>query len=210
MPLRLAGEDQAVVLGLDGLGWVREARAPDGGYSLKLPDAVTAVKALLLGGDAALYRSATGTLHLPDKVRVDRVQGENANVYVDVGPGGSGSIEMRTTGSRDIALIPGGGKIDCQARLYNSGSADGGAVAVSDALRVAGPIDAWDNLDSGSWQVALNPTERAAYLKFRTTDLDPGADGEGILYLAEVGGARKLVAKVKSGGVVYTGTLALA
>ncbi|MEK7681620.1 MAG: hypothetical protein AAB369_02190 [Chloroflexota bacterium] len=210
MPLRLAGEEQAQVLGLDGRGWVREVQAPDGGYSLKLPDATSAAKGLLLGGDAALYRSAAGTLRLPDKVRVERVQGENANVYIDVGAGGSGSIEMRTTGSRDVALIPGGGKIDCQARLYNSGSADGGAVAVADAVRVAGPIDAWDNLDSGSWQVALNPAERAAYLKFRTTELDPGADGEGILYLAEVGGARKLVAKVRSGGVVYTGTLALA
>ncbi|MBI4308056.1 MAG: hypothetical protein HY684_04550 [Chloroflexi bacterium] len=206
MPLRLAGEDQTTVLGLDGRGWVREIKAPDNSPSLKLPDATTSGKGVQVGGGPAFYAVDSMTLMVDSAVRTGNIVGKDwPGSRIDLG----NALTLKSS-EQDIQLIPSGsGKIDLQKRVYNSGAGDGGAVAVADPLRVQGPIDAWDNLDSGAWQVALNPTDRAVWFKFKTSDQDPGNDGEGLLYLADVAGVRKLVAKIKAGGVVYTGALNL-
>lgn len=226
MPLKLAGEDNAAVQGMDGQGWLREIAANDSlpalkvnqagaGRLLDVQDGGASVLHGLDGGrivaadsvEAGTNPAAAGAFRGPNTGQLNFRNAANTSDIGCIGVDSSNRVRLSLSGTDTYTE----GELDVQKGIKNTGANHGGEVAVLENLRVKGNVNVRDAADSLN-VAALSQSQVALYLQQRSTHIaDASVDeGFGWLYVYVSGVTRQLVAKVKQSGVVYTGTVSLA
>lgn len=136
-----------------------------------------------------------------------RIDQQGAGDIVDFQDGGTSAFKIGDGGPAILGVV-----LDVRQPLKNTGSVNGGAVAVDDTFAVIGGNNL--RLDNASGEGVLygDPSKNTWIVKERDAHVSDGNVAEDLAYLYvynDGAGTRQFVIKYKDGGTVYTGTVSL-